>query len=211
MVRKIKYSVIIAYYKSCEEDEEKLLTLLNTLVYQEYEDFETLVVHDGIIDTPEWIKDYKDINIRFLCTDVRHNKYGHPSRNLGINESKGRFLLITNHDNLYYPDLFKNIDEVMVEEAIGYYIFRVRMVGMRYADGKIGYDEPRKTDVSIVIDGLPIEIGNIDIMQAVISKKQWDSFGGWGSIAIDSDGQILRKMSKNYKFKHHKHILGEHY
>ena len=206
----MKYSVIIAYYKGCSEDENKLITLLNTLVYQEYDDFEVLVVHDGVIPTPLLFKDYKSLNVRFLCTDNHYNKFGHPSRSLGIKESKGDFLLITNHDNTYNTNMFKHLDTIIKPDKIGMYILNVRMVGMRYADGKLGYDEPRDAKTSIILTGEPVEIGNIDIMQVVIRKDVWNSVGGWNNNAADSDGVLIKKMSKNYKLLQDSFIMGEH-
>lgn len=206
----MKYSVIIAYYRACDEDEEKLLRLLNTLAYQEYDDFEVLIVHDGQLDKPEVLDDYEEFfPIRFLCTDKHYNNWGHESRDLGIRMSEGEYLLITNHDNNYRKGIFKRIDSVL-DDKIGMYIFNVRMVGMRSQDGKIGYDKPRDSNVSLILTGNPVEVGNIDIMQVVIARNIWIHYKGWYRKEKDSDGMILRKMSKNFRFKQDSFIMGEH-
>jgi len=200
----MKYSVIIAYYQGELEDDTKLFKLISSIPKRE--DIEILVVHDGPLKHP-----IKSEGFRLIATLQHDNKWGHPSRDLGIRQSMGKFTLVTNHDNVYAEGTFDYLDSI-IEDSIGVYILRVKMMGMiRLATGNFGYTNPRDYSSFRMLDGKPVEVGNVDVMQVMIARAIWDKFGFWKNNAIDSDGVMIRKMSVNYNTKHYDFVIGEHY
>ena len=170
----MKYTVVIAYYQGEESDDDKLKRLIESIPSRE--DLEIIVVHDGPLK-----HNIKLDGVRIISTLRHQGLCGHPSRDLGIKESNGEFILVTNHDNVYSEGFFYRLDRE-IESDIGMYIFIVKMMGMKKLfNGNLGYDKnvPRDNTIYKLLSGDPVEVGNIDCMQVVIAKKIWANVNYW--------------------------------
>lgn len=102
-----KYSIIITTYNIENYIEECIKSVLN----QKYEDYEVIVVDDCSTDnTLQVIEKYE---LKVLKT---HQNMGTPgkSRNIGIEEAMGKYILFLDGDDVLYDDnVLKNIDDVI--------------------------------------------------------------------------------------------------
>ncbi|MCX7287995.1 MAG: glycosyltransferase family 2 protein [Rhodobacterales bacterium] len=79
-----------------------------SLAAQTCDDFEVLVYHDG----PKSRTYEEDLDggplhpaTQFFVTPSRAGDWGHTSRDLGIRAARGRWIIHTNADNVFYPNL----------------------------------------------------------------------------------------------------------
>jgi hypothetical protein len=52
-------------------------------------------------------------------------------------------------------------------------------------------------------------MGKIDLLQCVISKKAWESIGGWHRYDHSSDGYLFEEIISKYGYNHIPEVLGE--
>jgi hypothetical protein len=86
------------------------------LAAQTCSDFEVLVYHDG----PKSNRYEADLAggpmhpaTQFFETPVRIGDWGHSGRDLGIRAARGRWIIHTNADNVFYPDLIAVLKDLL--------------------------------------------------------------------------------------------------
>lgn len=88
------------------------------LAEQTCKDFEVLVYHDG----PK-AQSYEDDlggasmhpDTKFIVTPTRAGDWGHTARDLGIRAAKGRWIIHTNADNIFYPNLIAVLKDMATD------------------------------------------------------------------------------------------------
>ncbi|MCK4712797.1 MAG: glycosyltransferase family 2 protein [Marinosulfonomonas sp.] len=102
--------IVVDYDKSVTRDE--FARKMKCISAQTCKDFEVLIYHDG--PKPSSYDD--DINgleihpdTKFHITDKRENDWGHSNRDRGIRAARGEWIIHTNADNVFYPDLIENL------------------------------------------------------------------------------------------------------
>lgn len=203
------FSVIAAYYQGVTDD-DTLRRFTSGLSEQTCQDFEVLIYHDGPLQ--------HEVSCPYpvRCTPVRANLWGHNSRQLGLQNARGEYVLHTNADNLYEPDAFAQIRDNLKRSESEILITRLRMMGLNYAapkpgaPGRIWYDKPRDYTKSVVLSGNPPVYGNIDLMQLVASKRIWDRYG-WFSTVEQADGLIYTLLCKENGYACSDILIGRHY
>ncbi|MEA3428803.1 MAG: glycosyltransferase family A protein, partial [Thermodesulfobacteriota bacterium] len=74
---------------------------INSVLTQDFEDFELIVINDGSTDnTPDILNSYKDHIVAFS----QNNKGVSASRNRGVAMSSGRFIAFLDSDDLWMPN-----------------------------------------------------------------------------------------------------------
>jgi len=109
----IKFSIIVVSYKRHNE----LKCLLYSLLSQSYQNFEIIVIHDGIDSEHQIMMNefLKDDRIIYFQTPKRFNDWGMSLRNIGLDISKGDFIINTNDDNYYTPNCLKEIYHAIIK------------------------------------------------------------------------------------------------
>ncbi|MEK7802492.1 MAG: glycosyltransferase [Pseudomonadota bacterium] len=129
----IRLSVVIVTY----HQELALDCLLMSLQCQTLQNFEIIVLHDGLNERTRILMDkYKAImsnRCRYVETTIRYNDYGHTLRDLGIREANGEYILITNGDNYYSPRCFE-----FVFDAVNKFDLSLVMWNMVHSHGNAG-------------------------------------------------------------------------
>ena len=121
-----KISVIIPNFNRGDLLEETL----ESLVRQDYQNWEAIVVDDGSTDSSEQIAgtfSVKDSRITFFKRD--RNPSGAPtSRNIGISLAKGDFLIFLDSDDLLAPKALSQRANAIIHEPIfDFWVFPILM------------------------------------------------------------------------------------
>jgi len=176
---------------------------IESLNNQTFKDFELLIIHDGpregsydneLDDVPE--------NTGFINTEKHYGiyensfgrkcGYGHHSRDLGIKNARGDYILNFNIDNLLRPDCLYKLNKLIEQEDPDVIIFPV---------------EYRGIDRTYILPGLPPEWTYIDLIQCVAKKTAWDSIGGFHMYNIEADGILIEKLTKKYDYLYFNEVL----
>jgi GT2 family glycosyltransferase len=172
---------------------------------QTFKDFELLIIHDG---PREGSYDYEITqipdNTRFISTEKHYGIYGleefwagygwgHHSRDLGIKEASGDYIIHFNIDNILYPNALQTISDKIDKTGSEVVIFACKH---------------KKFNVEY-FSGIPPVMGKIDLLQCVASKNAWDSIGGWHRYDHSSDGYLFEEIIQRYGYVHIPEVLGE--
>ena len=111
------FTVIVTDYEP-SDSREFFLRKMAFLAAQTCKDFEVLVYHDG----PK-VQSYDDDlaggpahpETQFIVTPMRVGDWGHTARDLGIRAARGRWIIHTNADNVFYPNLIAVLKEMATD------------------------------------------------------------------------------------------------
>jgi len=113
-MEKIKFSFVIP----CWEQTHLLKCLLQSIVCQTYNNWEVILVHDG--PNPEHkenlLEYLQDPRFKYYSTGQRYGYWGHYGREYGTNLSTGDWIIHTNDDNYFTPNLLEEITSVLNPE-----------------------------------------------------------------------------------------------
>ena len=111
-----KYSVIVPVYNRPDEVGE----LLESLVEQEFKDFEVIIVEDGsTIKCEEVVQGYSDhLTIHYFYKENSGQGF---SRNYGFERSQGEWLIVFDSDCLIPKDYLKIVDEYLLSHPLDAY------------------------------------------------------------------------------------------
>jgi hypothetical protein len=196
-------SIIAAYYQGVT-DAGILQRFLDSLSSQTFKDFECLIYHDGPLLTEV------SCPYEIRPTPTRANCWGHNLRALGLTQARGGYILHTNVDNVYDPNAFQAIFEKLRRTPVDILITQAVMMGLNRGPGRIWYDSPRDYGKCAILTGNPPVYGNVDLMQAVISKRIWDRYG-WFSLVEQADGLIVSQICKENGYACSDIVIGRHY
>lgn len=175
---------------------------VTSILNQTFDDYELLIIHDGP-RLKEFELDLPD-NARLIETDKFYGIYGleefyagygwgHHSRDLGIKEAAGDYILHFNIDNILYPHALQTISDKIDKTGADVVIY-----ACTHEKFKVDY-----------FSGIPPVMGKIDLLQCVASKKAWDSIGGWHRYDHSADGFLFEEIIAKYGYVHIPEVLGE--
>lgn len=103
------FSIVIPNYNS----EKWIEKCLNSVLNQSYKNFELIIVDDVSTDNSvEIIKTYNDPRIKLI--ELKEKRYNGGTRNVGVENSKGNYLLFLDCDDWFYSrDCLKEIVRVI--------------------------------------------------------------------------------------------------
>ena len=178
---------------------------INSLNSQTFKDFELFIIHDGPRERSydEELDGVPD-NTTFMHTETHYGIYGldkfwagygwgHHSRELGINNANGDYILHFNIDNILYPNALQEISDKIDQTGADIIVFACK-------HEKFGVD---------YFSGIPPVMGKIDLLQCVASKNAWDSIGGWTRYDHSADGFLFQDMIEKYGYTRIPEVLGE--
>ncbi len=244
------FSVIVADYEG-SVSRAVFRRKMACLAAQTCKDFEVLVYHDGPKSTT-YAQDVAGLDVhpvtRFHITDARANDWGHSNRDRGIRAATGRWIIHTNADNVFYPQLIerlkaaaegevrslvrrqkpvfvrsvlKRFDRVFGTATMGqqYFpateheilIYAVLMRGLVPAGRAYRRVRELAETHSLLFGGVPVEHGQIDLMQFVMRRDLWLHYGGWYDRHEESDGRMYMRFAKKHAVTAVPIVLGEHW
>lgn len=109
----IRYSVIIPVYNRPQEVEE----LLESLVCQNFSNFEVLIIEDGSTITCDKVfeKYTKKLTIRYF---FKPNSGPGPSRNFGFQHAKGDYFVVFDSDCILPPHYFSVVEDFLANHPL---------------------------------------------------------------------------------------------
>ena len=127
----VKVSVVVPTYNAAPY----IMETLQSILKQDYNDFEIVVVDDHSTDnTAEIINNLKDSRIKYKRLGKNHGGPSKP-RNVGIRASKGKFIALCDSDDIMLPGrLRRTVDFLEMQKGLGL----VFMKGQRFNSSKVG-------------------------------------------------------------------------
>lgn len=198
-----RFSIIATDYEPYVP-RDRMLEGLNSLANQTFKDFELIIVHDGPKPTTSDEYSAGIDNYRYLETDKHYGVYGtdefyagygwgHHSRDLGMKECNGEYIINFNIDNLLYPEALQKINDKLRKTNADCLVFACKH---------------EKFDINY-FSGIPPVMGKVDMLQCVVSRRAWQSVGWWHRYDHSSDGYIFKELVDRYGYVHIPEVLGE--
>lgn len=183
----MKISIIIPTY-----NEEKVLPdCIESLGFQTYNDFETIVVDDGSTDkTLEMLENLKKTLPGFQFFKQNHKGAG-AARNLGAKSAKGEILVFVDADMTFDDNfLTKLVEPIISEKAKGTFskeeiVSNWKNVWARCWNINEGWEEHRRH---------PKNYSDHQPVFRAILKSEFDRVGGYTPGGYDDDWSLGRKL-----------------
>ena len=125
------FSIIVPVYNV----ERYLKRCIETIIVQEFQDFEVIIIDDGSTDNSSKICDELSKNDERIKVIHKKNEGLGMARNTGIDIAKGKYILFVDSDDYILPDLLRDVHETMEQynpEIIFYGFKRVNSNGKVY-------------------------------------------------------------------------------
>lgn len=111
---KPRFSIIICSYNI----ENYIKRAINSVLNQTFKNYELIVADDCSIDgTLEKVKEFENDKIKILKTETNTGTAG-GTRNLGLRESKGEYILFLDGDDTFYNEnVLEKIDKIIGDDS----------------------------------------------------------------------------------------------
>jgi hypothetical protein len=198
-----KFSIVATDYEPYVP-RDRMIEGLKSLSNQTFQDFELIIVHDG--PKPTSSDEYSSgiEKYHYLETDKHYGIYGteefyagygwgHHSRDLGIRAAVGEYVINFNIDNVLYPNALEKISNKLSETNADVLVF-----ACTHEKFNIKY-----------FSGVPPVMGKVDMLQCVVSKKAWDSIGGWYRYDHSADGYLMQELVQRYGYVNIPEVIGD--
>lgn len=183
-------SIIMPVYNS----DKYLKAAVNSVLNQTYSNFELLLIDDGSTDcSPELCDNFEQHDHRIRTI---HKKNGGvcSARNLGINESKGKYITFIDNDDLYEPRFL----EIMVKQLKLHHVDMVKCGRKNITvntEGKIVGTRVSTWDSTQMFDKSSFIENYYDLKQSGILSSVWNGL-------YRKEFIISNEIVFNEKFKH---------
>jgi glycosyltransferase involved in cell wall biosynthesis len=160
---------IISIIIPCYNSEFTLQTTLESVISQDFQDWEALIINDGSTDTTE------EIALKWVEKDNRFNYFSKQNeglgktRNYGISKAKGIYILPLDSDNQLMKDFSREAIDVFEKN---------NAVGVVYGDAEYFGENTGLWKVA-EYDFKKILVGNYIDACAIYRKKLWVAVGGY--------------------------------
>lgn len=178
---------------------ELLQKAINSVLKQTYKSFEILVINDAGEDVAGLINSFNDPRIKYFVNDI--NRGPSASRNIGIKNSRGRYIAFLDDDDLLYKNHLKTLIETQkkINTAVVYsdaYRVLIDKVTNQVIDKKVIY--------SLDFDRNYLLIHNIATVQSFLIDKHIvkDDLLFDETFSTHEDWEFWLRLSTKYSFYH---------
>ncbi|QQY80924.1 glycosyltransferase family 2 protein [Tamlana sp. s12] len=204
----VKLSIIIPCYNSQSTLEETLVSVVD----QEFQEWEALIINDGSTDLTEeialkWVK--KDIRIKYYS---KQNEGLCKTRNFGIDKAKGVYILPLDSDNMILNDFTKEAVALLDKnDEIGVIHGNAEFFGEKTGLWEIGDFSLEKMLLVNYIDACAVfrkkywkEVGGYDENLPFKGLEDWELWLAFGAINVVF--YHLKKVTFRYRVSRHSMI-----
>ena len=186
-------SVIIPYYKKRNFVRETIDSVIN----QTYDNFEILIIYDDTnLNDLEFLQEISKLDNRIKIINNKKRLGAGLSRNIGIEQSNGRYVAFIDADDTWLPDKLKDQISFMKKKNYqishtSYFIIdeKKRVVGQRNARDLLSIDD--------VLKSCDIGLSTVIIEKKIITKTSTK----FPQLVTKEDFVFwLSLLKKNYKF-----------
>ena len=186
-------SVIIPYYKKRNFVKDTILSVIN----QSYDDLEVLIIYDDTnLNDLEFIQEISKLDNRIKIINNNKRLGAGPSRNIGIEQSNGKYIAFVDADDTWVSDKIKDQISFMKKNDYqishtSYFVIdeKKKIIGQRKARDLLSVDE--------ILKSCDIGLSTVVIEKKVIIKTS----AKFPQLTTKEDFVLwLTLMKKNYKF-----------
>jgi glycosyltransferase involved in cell wall biosynthesis len=185
------FSVLIPLYNK----ERSIKNTIQSVLDQNFNDFEIIVVNDGSTDnSPEIVKQFVDPRIRLIHQE---NQGVSAARNRGIKEAKYEWIAFLDGDDLWREDHLETVKNMISS----YPKESVFITDFAYSDGRNRFKHKRLSSVSRIEDYFKESIKELLISSSaiVINKKSFAEIGYFNTGLIrGEDRDIWDRLARRY-------------
>ena len=202
-----KVSVIIPIYNDCRFLHETIKSVL----LQTFKDFEIIVVDDCSLNSENILKIVKDLNENIKYIRNKSNLGLAASRNVGINNSKGEYLVFLDADDVIYNNKLKNQIEFLEKNEVYDMVFSDENLIL---NNIINYQPCHNFNYELFQDNKFIlfsfvENSFISVFTVTIRRRSLDKFGKFNpSLKWNEDDDLWFRFLLNGKVKCLQYISG---
>ncbi|MBQ7889463.1 MAG: glycosyltransferase [Erysipelotrichaceae bacterium] len=213
----MKVSVIMPVYNAINY----LKKAVDSIIFQNFDDFELILIDDGSSDGSEYICD--EYSKKYSNVNTIHQKNGGicSARNTGISNAKGEFIMFCDDDDMYFPGFIQTAYQLVTKHHLDLLRFQcvineekkkeldwdILTLGFEYEKSKgISYDE-------YLMKSGPLFVWNAIYRSLVIREHhlQFDEKYQYGLEDFDFNLQFYLKMkraavSSKVFYHHFEHI-----
>lgn len=196
-------SVVIPSYNS----ESYIRETLDSILAQTFKDFEILVVDDGSTDSTRDIVAAYGGPVRLIA---QHNAGVCAARNRGIQQARGQFICLVDHDDYWFPHKLARQMKMLREHPDVGVVFSWFHYWEQNSDGR--FPEPASIDLSQYPDGVSEEYSGwiyhqflldcwMQTSTATFRREVFERCGAFDeSLPFGEDWDLWIRISREYKF-----------
>lgn len=143
------FSIILPAYNA----EHFLAHSLDSIISQDFQDYELLVVNDGSVDgTLAICEQYAKIHPQLILIN-KENEGVSVARNFALDIAKGTYLLFVDADDILFPDALKTIHDSLLQKPVDYLRYEFQTIDQNGVDLYPNYEaRARRNYANLVID-----------------------------------------------------------
>lgn len=203
---------LVSVIMATKDREQIISRAINSVIAQQYKNWELIVVNDGGHDLTELIKKKSDSRIRLLNLPTNHGKSF--ANNLAIKESKGEIVAHLDDDDLWYPNHLHVAMKELTKNEYRQFVY-TDYIKVDCTIDPSGRQIPIKKEVIQLKDvrSEPVEeINFIPNFCMVHRKSLYDDAGTYDELLqYYEDWDIIRRFSRCAYFVHIPEISGEYW
>ena len=180
----MKYSVIIPVYNV----EQQLHRCLDSVVVQNRDDLEVILVDDGSTDGSESICDEYAQKYDYFRTIHQENKGLSGARNTGLELAQGKWILFLDADDYWSKDYLDVIDDTVEKNPSEYYKFNYVKV----------FDDKEPIKKALIVENEAIDISNEEKKLKFLTDKILVYSVGWEAYTGVYKKSIIEKYDLKF-------------
>ena len=188
---------------------EHLSKTITSILSQDFESFELIIVNDGSTDGSLAIcKEFADKDARVKIINQK-NSGTSAARNTGLNVAKGKYITFCDHDDEYLPHLLRDNFELAEKKQVDVLQFSInridttrqnQIISQRLNDYSIDSGDIRNKYLDIRLTENFMDVWNHFYLRSSIQHIRFNAIYRHGREDLDFNLNVLKQIKKGYLF-----------